>query len=259
MPSRIATDPAGQPDGLKALVLADPGIIEQGFRVLDFDLLAGSSGSIDVLGIDRAGSLAILAVAEGDPGEALMRLLDQYSWASDQRDLLRRLYAPNGLAAGSRVRCLLLASSFTHAFLRRLSLLAVEVTPYLVRCLPSRGDSAALIEPAGPIFGLETAGDRVSEAERRGGAIAGVATPAQTLQSAEDDSEDGRETWPVESGQDRRVDLLPDLSELVLPRSVEPPPEEIDPAAAFENLTADELEEFQRFDRQRRERDRRVT
>ena len=238
MPSRIATGPAGDPDRLKALILSQPALVEGGFRVLDVDLMAGPAGPIDIVGAGPSGSLAILAVARGDNDAALLRLLDQYLWATDQRDLLRRLYAGSGVAGDRPMRCLLLASSFTHAFLRRLALLAAPVTPLLARAIPGGGERGVLIEPAAPIFGIALPG--AEEAD-------GSTEPVIASPSAE--SPEAAEERPVsvaaeivaeaEAGRDDPLEAF-----LLETNAADP----------FETLTAEEMEEFERFDRHRRER-----
>src|SRR5437899_4543040 len=122
MPSRIATAIVGEPHRLKALIVADPSIIEDGFRILDRDLRAGPSGVIDLVGVDRSGCLCLVGVAREDADAALLRLLDQHLWAADQHDLLRRLYAGSGLVADLPGRCVLFAPAFGPSLLRRLPL-----------------------------------------------------------------------------------------------------------------------------------------
>src|SRR5262249_10151548 len=76
-------------------------------------------------------------------------------WAADQRDLLGRLYAERGVRIDRPARGFLLASTFSHSFLRRLSLLSVSITPCLARDV-ERGEEPRLmiVEPAAPLFGL---------------------------------------------------------------------------------------------------------
>jgi len=233
MPSRIATGPVGDPDRLKALILSQPALVEGGFRVLDVDLMAGPAGPIDIVGAGPSGSLAILAVARGDNDAALLRFLDQYLWATEQRDLLGRLYAGSGVAGDGPVRCLLLAPSFTHAFLRRLALLAAPVTPLLARAIPGGGERGVLIEPAAPIFGI---------------AIPGA-------EEAHDSTEPA--TGSPEAGEERPVAVAAEIvAEVETGRDdpLEAFLQETNAADPFETLTAEEMEEFERFDRHRRER-----
>jgi hypothetical protein len=269
MQPRIATGPVGDPQRVKALILADPSIIEDGFRVLDVDLNAGPAGTIDILGVDSVGTLTILSVAPDDADAALPRLLDQYGWASDQRALLERLYAAGGLSAGLPFRCLILAPAFSHAFVRRLSLLSVGVTPYLMRDLTVRGESMLLVEPAAPLLGL-TPENPVGTGRR--------SEPGSVLGSTHglvDDTRRARteETVPVPRDGDEfleypalvEAELLPtsDTADSVggpgaaLGDDAGPVVEDAVPADPFETLTMEEMEEFERFERQRRGRERR--
>src|SRR5438093_10426518 len=166
LPSRIASGPTGSPESIRALLRSDPSAIESGFRLFDFDFKTGQAAIIDAIGADRSGRLAIVTIASGDTEAALARLLDGHLWATDQRDLLGRLYPDRGLKGDDPPRGFLLAPSFTHAFLRRLSLLSVDITPCLARDI-DRGDGARLtiVEPAAPLFGLEVV-ERLGPADK---------------------------------------------------------------------------------------------
>src|SRR2546426_10438787 len=97
LPSRMASGPTGSPESIRALLRLDPSVIEHGFRLFDFDFRTGPVATIDAIGADRSGRLAIVAVASGDPEAALARLLDVHLWVADQRDLLGRLYSDRGV------------------------------------------------------------------------------------------------------------------------------------------------------------------
>lgn len=128
-------------------------MIEAGLRALDGGL-AAAAGPIDLLGVDDGGSLVLVAVAERDADSALARLLDRYLWAGDHVELLARAAAGTRLDPARPVRCLLLSPSFDPAFLLRLTLLNVEVTPFVACRARSAGETAWFIEPASRIFGV---------------------------------------------------------------------------------------------------------
>ena len=160
MPARIATSPVDDLDGLKALLQATPETIEQGFRILEIDLPSGEVGPIDALGVDRGGALVVLSLSSPEPDVALSRLLDQFNWVTDQRHLLARAYSldppdPTSAADTSSVRCLLLAGGFSQQFLKRLDLIRVPVTPYLVRRVEWNDENGFLVEPAAGFYGLD--------------------------------------------------------------------------------------------------------
>ncbi len=291
MPSRIATRPAGSPESIRALIRSDPSVVEPGFRVLDYDFETGPVTTLDAIGVDRSGRLAIVVVATGDPEAALARLLDGYLWTADQRALLARLYLDRGVTGDRPARGFLLASSFTHAFLRRLSLLSVEITPCLARDVDGGGGARlAIVEPAAALFGLATD-------ERRAPAVAGrddtrpfwpdgVLPSEQSVSSrgipmatdaagppgapgpADRDLTGDEMPWP--DAPEERFPWDPETEapgsvlsdgagvatadEMARPPALARLPDEPAPAGAFEALTAEELEEFERFERQRRER-----
>ena len=262
MPSRIPSGLVGDPHRLKALILSRPSVVEEGFRVLDVGLGAGATGAVDVVGADGAGCLALLAVARPDGLDAaLLRLIDQHLWATEQRDLLHRLYASAGLAADGPLRCLLLSPAFTESFLRRLSLFTVPVTALLVRSVPAGGETEVLIEPAAPIFGLEEAPSRNSRRERpeESATRTDLDRPPPDRASA-----DRAPTDPVSSDSPSSDDTIPVAvaAELVAPADLDRDEvleaflKEGEAAGPFETLTAEEMEEFERFDRHRRQRDR---
>ena len=266
MHTRAARGPSGDPVGLKAAILSDPSIIEKGLRIVDTDLRAGGAGEIDLIGIDRAGALALIAIVADDPGETLLRLLDQYLWIGEQRDLLERAYSKGGMAPRLPVRCLLLAPGFSHAFLQRLSLLTVDVYPYLARRARAR-DGAWLVEPAAPIFGF-------GQAEMENGPEMDATAPLVRASEVEAPAPGdlpalgdfpARGDFPASGDLPARQAGPADRPALVAFEDVPPAAEALPalpqlpvesdagPAATLETLTVEELEEFERFDRQRRE------
>ena len=238
-----AADRFLQAEPLKALITSDPSRLESGLQIVDADLQAGAAGTIDLVGVDRSGALVLVHVAENaDAG--LLRLLDQYSWVRDQRQLLERLYAGRGLAPARPIRCLILARGFTHQFLDRLSLLRMEVTPCLVRPCGAGTAEHLTLEPAATVFGLSW-----SQPEDRGASRGAAAAPAGAAIEGS--------PWDVHEG----LDLLEPGEAIPLDESpLEPAGLDLEsapePAEPIESLTTEELEEFERFDRQRRQRDR---
>lgn len=276
----MTSGPTGSPDSIRALLRSDPSVIEHGFRLFDFDLRAGPTTIIDAIGADRSGRLALIAVSNGDPDATLARLLDAHLWVADQRDLLGRMYAERGVKGDRPARGFLLAPSFTHAFLRRLSLVSVEVTPCLTRDV-SDGNGARLtvIEPAAPIFGLDAVdgnapantNDRqpfwpdgvlpsedlaARDALPSGPGISmasEVALPAESASGAGEPILPEEMPWPEAPEERFPWDLDAD------PSGAAPAPDGPATPGTFESLTAEELDEFDRFERQQRERGRRTS
>jgi len=241
VPSRDPSGPPVDPDSLKALIVAQPKAFEDGFRVLEVDLSAGRAGIIDILGLDRSGALTLLAVTSGDPDAVLLRLLDQQVWVADQRDLLRRIHDQAGLDLERPVRALLLSPTFTERFLRRLELFAQPVTALLARVVTVSGQGLLLIEAAAPIFGL---------------AIGPSFKAAVPVGPPEERRERPR---PFEAPAERAV-AVPVTAELLVDPNEEAEPlpdpfaDEVEPADPFETLTTEELDEFGRFESERRSR-----
>jgi hypothetical protein len=252
VPSRIATDPVGDSGRLKALLLGDPSVIEVGIRVLDADLKTGPAGTLDVLAVDRAGQLAVITLADNEPEGALRRLLDQSLWAGDQYDILARAYASQGLSPERNVRSLLLAESYSFPFLRRLDLLAVEVTPYLVQLVRFKGEEAVTVRPAMEVFRLPSRRVAARVAAMREAMPRDVAAPLPAppdLLEPVPEFPLADEPLPGDPVSGGGLDL--EIDRLVMAPT--------GPDNPFEPLSAEELDEFERFDRQRRERDRRTS
>lgn len=277
MSSRIATGPIGVSESIRARVRSNPSSLEEGLRLLDYDLKAGEAGTADAIGLDRAGGLVIVSIAPADLDHALPRILDLHAWSTDQRDLLGRLYAGHGMKADRPVRFLLLAPAFTHAFLRRLALLPMEVTPLLAREVVCEDGARIVIEAAAPLLGLAAQSSGRSQArEVRGPSPTGRPFwPDEVLPADDGDGkslslepvlEAGDPAWP-DSPDDRfpwevPVDPLPlpadppadPLADLPADSPADSPAPEAVLDPAFETLTVEEMQEFARFERQRRER-----
>ena len=276
MLSRVATGSTGSPESIRALIRANPSLIQQDLRLFDFDIRTGPGATLDAIGVDPSGSLAIVVIAGGNQEAALARLLDGHLWAADQRDLLGRLYAERGVDGDRPALGFLVSPSFTHTFLRRLSLLSVQVTPCLAREVDAGdGDRRAIVEPALRLFGLDTV-----EAPARTGAGPDGGQPfwpEGVLPSDEEaspgirpvvaDAEDSSGTPTTTAAPEQPEEMpWPDAPEERFPwelgeegPSPASPPQADGPAppGTFETLTIEELQEFERFERQRLDRGRR--
>jgi hypothetical protein len=220
---------------LRDFLCRSPAVLESGLRILDTTLHAGDHGVIDLLAVDRDGAPVIVAVAS-DPEIGLARLLDQYLWASAQRDLLARAYPDAPGAAQRPIRCILVAPAFGASFLGRTALLSVAVGLYVARPIPATDPQAYLVEAAAAIYGIG----------------AGVSTLAGIDPAVE--------TWAFTGGPGPDNPLPPiDPDDPVL-RGFDLHTGEtnaLEPArpVVVEPLTAEELEAFEQFDRQRRVRE----
>ncbi len=252
MPASLDTGPFDESRDLRDLIRSEPDVVEPGLRVVEVDLDAGELGRIDVLGVDRHGVLTLMTVAARSPDAALLRLLDGYLWAIDRYALLTRAYAldPDGPRAGTApgpdIRLLLLAPGFTHVFLRRLPLLTIPITPLLARRVPSRGGSRLLVEPAAPLFGLQVDPPPARESVP-------PATAPQPLETRLADH-DMADVLPAESPHEEAERIACETLGHLPPVDV-PVASVLTPADRelfTETLTAEEMEEFERFEQQRR-------
>jgi len=252
MPASTDTGPFDNPTDLTDLIRGEPDAVEPGLRVVELDLGAGGSGRVDLLGVDRHDVLTLMAVATRSPDDALCRLLDGYLWATDQYALLTRVCAidRNGPAAGTTprpdIRLLLLAPGFTHMFLRRLALLNLAITPLLARMVALHGGSHLLVEPAAPLFGLRATDTPAWEE------VPPVAEP-RSLEThfADHVMED---VLPVETALEEGERSAHETFEHHPPIDV-PVASVLTPADRelfTETLTAEEMEEFEQFEHQRR-------
>jgi hypothetical protein len=313
--SRIATGPIGVSDSIRARIRTDPSLLEEGLRLLGHDVQAGEAGTVDAIAVDTAGRLVIVSIAPPDADRALGRLLDLHSWAIDQRDLLGRLFAGDGVAVDLPARFVLLAPVLSHALVRRLALLPIDVALLLARAVALEDGAHIVIEPAAEILGLATGAAPAISAMHAGSTVPAYSRPAAqaapprpasqpaaarhappatqhapvspplTAQDAPEQSNRGETPsraaatafWPDEvlppEYFDEKAVPLPTTMEVEaedqpwpgspedrfpweLPEDPLAPSDEpvAPPETVFETLTAEEMQEFARFDKQRRER-----
>jgi len=323
--SRIVTGPIGVSDSIRARIRTDPSLLEEGLRLLGHDVQAGGAGTVDAIAVDTAGRMVIVSIAPPDADRALGRLLDLHSWAIDQRDLLGRLFAGDGVAVDLPARFVLLAPVLSQALVRRLALLPIDVTLLLARAVALEDGAHIVIEPAADILGLATgaapaissmhAGSTVSAPSRPAAQAApprpasqlaasqpaaaqhaaaqnalpatqhAPASPPLSAQDAPEQSNRGETQsraaatsfWPDEvlppEYFDEKAVPLPTTMEVEaedqpwpgspedrfpweLPEDPLAPSDEpvAPPETVFETLSAEEMQEFERFDKQRRER-----
>jgi hypothetical protein len=104
---------------LQALVVENFDAIEPGLTVLDARLLLGH-GTIDVVGIDAAGSLVLGAVGFSANEEMLLKAVEAYSWCLEYPEGLVRLYPSCRLSEERPPRLLFVVERMPDAFQRKI-------------------------------------------------------------------------------------------------------------------------------------------
>ena len=104
---------------LQALVVENFDAIEPGLTVLDARLLLGH-GTIDVVGIDAAGSLVLCALGFTANEEMLLKAVEAYSWCLEYPEGLVRLYPSCQLSEERPPRLLFVVERMPDAFQRKI-------------------------------------------------------------------------------------------------------------------------------------------
>lgn len=261
-----ATGPESGPAALRDLLLRNPSLLEEGLRVLETDLDAAPFGRIDFFGADARGAPVLVLLSDGDSDAALVRLLDQSAWVRTRLVLFARAFPGAGLVPGLPARGFLVAPAFSPAFFDRLPLLGMEVVPCIARGAASLPPGAVFLERAAALLeaGAVTTAWRTPEPAAWPAADPTAWPATEVPPDPPAEAARGAAAAPpadtAVAGGDGEAEVLPPLDPVfdadavpVLPP--EPPigfAGEIRPAEPFETLTAEELEEFDRFEQIRR-------
>ena len=123
---------------LERLVVEHADGVEPGLMIVDSRLLLGQA-AIDLVGLDGAGSLVLIALSFSADDGLLLRAIDAYSWCLEYPDTLRRLY-PMAKASSRPPRILFIVEKTTEVFLRRIKQLSVlEIDCFAFRHLEVNG------------------------------------------------------------------------------------------------------------------------
>ncbi|MFI4943010.1 MAG: hypothetical protein ACHP85_07095 [Burkholderiales bacterium] len=152
---------------LQTLVVENLDGIEPGLAVLDARLLLGHS-TIDVVAMDAAGTLVLIAVGLTANEEMILKAVEAYSWSLEYPQALQRLY-PNCVLSEERPpRLLFVVERMSDAFQRKLKQLGFpEVDCVEVRHLEVDGVPAVYFESLSRVRRLattSTAVERVPQA-----------------------------------------------------------------------------------------------
>ena len=103
---------------LQAAVAENAESIEAGLKILDTGVSLGGA-TIELVAVDSATSLALVALGFVADDEMLMRALGAYSWCQEDPEALRRLYPMARLSSGQPPRVIFVAEELPEAFLRK--------------------------------------------------------------------------------------------------------------------------------------------
>ena len=145
---RIVRGPARDPESAKSLILEDPGIIEEGFRILDAHLRAGRGGLIDLLAVDARGDFVLLELEREGEEELLHRVREHHAWVSQQIPFLRKLYGAGPVSPFRPPRAMVLAESFSADFAETLRVQGLTLTLLHYRIFLSADRPMLYLEPA---------------------------------------------------------------------------------------------------------------
>ncbi len=130
--------------------------IEAGLKVLDTRVSLGGA-TIDLLAVDSAASLTLVALGFVADDEMLMRALEAYSWCQEDPEAVRRLYPMARLSTGQPPRVIFVAEQLPDAFLRKARHLRVHRVDFvqfkfglqfIPVGVPRKSDDPRPVEPA---------------------------------------------------------------------------------------------------------------
>lgn len=131
---------------LQALVIENFDAIEHGLTVLDSRLLLGHA-SVDVVGVDAAGTLVLGAVGFTADEDMLLKAVEAYSWCLEYPESLVRHYPSCQLSEDRPPRLLFVAQRVPDSFQRKIKQLGFpEVDCVEVRHLEFDGVAAVYFE-----------------------------------------------------------------------------------------------------------------
>ena len=133
------------------MILENPGTIEQDLFPLDAHLRAGNGGLIDLLAVDRSGTLAVLEINRTGEDDLLRRSLEHQGWVGSQIHFLRRLYGSERIHPFRSPRAFLLSTHFSPSFLSKVSELPAPITMVVYRLAFSANVPRLHLEPAAPV------------------------------------------------------------------------------------------------------------
>jgi hypothetical protein len=145
---RIVRGPARDPERAKSLILEDPGIVEDGFRILDAHLRAGKGELIDLLAVDTRGDFVLLELERAGEEDLLRRIRTHHAWVTHQLPFLRRLYGAGPVSPFHPPRAIALSEEFSEHFVEDARGLGIQLSLIQYRIFLSADRPMLYLEPA---------------------------------------------------------------------------------------------------------------
>ena len=117
---------------LEDMICENPEIVEEGFQVLQRQLNTGYGGTIDVLGVDKTGTLTIIELKVDEDEGIFAQALDYFAWVNDNRDSIKRMFATEKVDEKQTPRIVLIAPYFSDGLRRRVNYLREDMSCNLV-------------------------------------------------------------------------------------------------------------------------------
>lgn len=145
---RIARGPTRDSEPVKRSILADPGILEEGLRLLDAHLRAGDGELIDLLALDAQDGFVLIEIQREEGEDLLARITRHREWVASQCAFLRRLYGAGSINPLKLPRAIVLSEGFDAGFLEALRAAAPGILTLRYRILTASGRRLLHLEPA---------------------------------------------------------------------------------------------------------------
>lgn len=113
MTLKIKSISIGERDDLEPILVANPGVIEQGLRVITHQQQT-DTGPLDILGVDSEGTLVVIELKNEAAETHLDQGLRYYDWCLRSIAWIAQAFKEHGINEKTRPRLVLIAPSFTE-------------------------------------------------------------------------------------------------------------------------------------------------
>ena len=119
---------------LKDLIRRAPELLEDGLKFINHQIFT-SRGLLDILMVDRGGSLVIVKSKDVEDDEVLVQGMDFYDSALRNLDGFARAYKHLEIDTGQEPRLFLIAPSFSAALQNRLKWINIPISLFTYQCI----------------------------------------------------------------------------------------------------------------------------